>query len=167
MRRSQQFLAAVGILIFALGASAALLASQLSVPHPRLPAAMPTAQESLNCHSDEFRRTVRAMRPISIVNAEPDTSRVIPIGMPANDLAVIPIAGDTRPYVVTAANPEVMGEPELKYLLRTDRGEALLARNWHTMYELLRADSPAATPICEACHLATPAGSAISPASGL
>lgn len=167
MRRSQQFLVAVGIFIFVLGASVTLLAKQLSGPHPKLPSAPLTAEECLNCHSDEFRAVERAMRPISIFSAQPDISRVIPIGMPASNLAVIPISGDTRPYVVTAASPEVMGEPELQYLLRTDRGEALLESSWHAINEMLHAAGPAATPICEACHLATPTAPARPPASGL
>ncbi len=156
MRRSQLILVAFGVLVFVLGASAALLASQLSAPHPQLPSTAPTAEECLNCHSDEYRAVERAVRPITIFSAQPEVGRVLPIGMPATGLTVVPIGSDTRPYVVTAANPEVMGEPEMRYLLRTDSGDALLPDTWHVLDEALQAAGAGATPLCEACHLLTP-----------
>jgi hypothetical protein len=167
MRRSQQFLIAVGTFIFALGASVALLAAQLSTPHVEAAAALPVAEECLNCHSEEYRAVERAVQPMSIFSAQPDTSRVIPIGVRTDGLAVVPMGSDTRPYLVTAAHPEEMGEPELQYLLRTDRGEAVLADNWHAIDRALQAAGPDAAPLCEACHLLTPTAPARAPESGL
>ncbi len=160
MRHSQQILIAVGTLIFALGAGAALLASQLSAPHPVLPSAAPTAEECLNCHSDEYRAVERALRPIAILSAQPETGTVLPIAMRSDGLAVVAMGSETRPYVVTDASPEVMGEPELRYLMRTDNGEALLPETWHALDRVLQAAGPGATPVCEACHLLTPTPSA-------
>lgn len=164
MSRHHVILTAIGILIFAMGAGAALLAEQLTTVHPPLTTngGATMTGECLTCHSDIFRAAERVVQPMPILNAHQTATAPVQGGK-VDGLSVVPMVGDTRPYLVTDAAPRHTGAPSLRYRMRTDDGVLVLPETWNLLGQALSAVGAAATPLCEACHFPTPTA----PAAGV
>ncbi len=160
MRRQHIILTAIGILIFAMGAGAALLAGQLTTVHPQpMTSDAAITGDCLTCHSDQYRAAERAVQPMPI--SDPRRTATEPVrGGQLEALAVVPMVDDTRPYAVTESAPRHSGAPTLRYRMRTDNGVLVLPETWNLLGQALSAAGAAATPLCEACHLPTPTAAA-------